>query len=81
MAAAPREVGLGYPAPIFPVRDLDAAAGFYARLGFRIRRHDDGYGYAERERLRKPWGVRQFDLLDLDNNQLRFGRVIRRSAP
>ena len=150
-AAAPREVGLGHPAPIFPVRDLDAAAGFYARLGFRIRRHDDGYGSAERERLLihlqrspeldpfenlsasyvetaavdelhaewlelglwlvqtitpeidaearrrwargepvgrmnervedKPWGVRQFDLLDLDNNQLRFGRVIRRSAP
>lgn len=25
----------------------------------------------------KPWGVREFSLLDLDNNLLRFGRPIR----
>jgi hypothetical protein len=43
--------GLGCPEPVFPVRDLDAAAGLYARLGFRIRRYDDAYGFAERDRL------------------------------
>jgi len=140
--------GLGRAAPIFPVRDLDAAQELYARLGFGTRRHDDGYGYAERDSLRlhlrrspgldpfanpcaayvetigvdelhaewlecglwlvgtitpelaaearerwaqgeavgrmservedKPWGVREFALLDLDNNQLRFGRQLPR---
>jgi hypothetical protein len=45
-------VGMGCPAPIFPVRDLEAAMAFYARLGFAVRRYDAGYGYAEREGLR-----------------------------
>ena len=145
---AAHAVGLGRVAPIFPVRDLEASEAFYERLGFATRRHDDGYGYAERERLRihlrrspeldpfanpcsafvatgavddlhaewlacdlwlvrtitpelaaearerwargepvgrmsevvedKPWGVREFALLDLDNNQLRFGRQLPR---
>jgi catechol 2,3-dioxygenase-like lactoylglutathione lyase family enzyme len=142
---ADQTFGLRRPAPIFPVRDLDAALEFYACLGFRVSRYDEGYGYATRERLRlhlrvcperdpfannsavyvdtaevdalhaewlgcglwavpptggaaihdearrrweagepvgritdvveaKPWGVREFAILDLDNNQLRFGR-------
>jgi catechol 2,3-dioxygenase-like lactoylglutathione lyase family enzyme len=37
---------------VFAVRDLDAAMAFYERLGFAVRRHDAGYGYAEREALR-----------------------------
>jgi hypothetical protein len=45
------DVGLGCPEPVFPVRDLDAAAGFYARLGFGIHPYDARYGFAERERL------------------------------
>jgi catechol 2,3-dioxygenase-like lactoylglutathione lyase family enzyme len=32
-------------APIFPVRDLDAALAFYARMGFDVRAYADGYGY------------------------------------
>jgi hypothetical protein len=28
----------------------------------------------------KPWGVREFSLLDLDNNQLRFGRHLRTAS-
>jgi hypothetical protein len=140
------DAGLRSAAPIFPVHDLGAAEAFYGLLGFRTRRHDDAYGYAERDAVRlhlrlsreldpfanptsvyvdtadpdalhaewlphdlwlvqvitpelhveararwargepvgrmnprvedKPWGVRQFDLLDLDNNQLRFGRPL-----
>jgi catechol 2,3-dioxygenase-like lactoylglutathione lyase family enzyme len=45
-------IGLRSPAPVFAVRDLEAAMAFYARLGFAVRRHDAGYGYAEREGLR-----------------------------
>jgi len=45
-------VGLGCPAPIFAVRDLEAAMAFYERLGFAVRRYDAGYGYAAREGLR-----------------------------
>ena len=45
-------VGMRCPAPIFAVRDLEAAMAFYTRLGFEVRRHDAGYGYAEREGLR-----------------------------
>jgi catechol 2,3-dioxygenase-like lactoylglutathione lyase family enzyme len=40
------------PEPVFAVRDVDAAMAFYARLGFAVRRHDAGYGYAERDGLR-----------------------------
>jgi hypothetical protein len=45
-------IGLGRAAPVFAVRDLDAAMQFYERLGFAVRRYDAGYGYAEREGLR-----------------------------
>jgi catechol 2,3-dioxygenase-like lactoylglutathione lyase family enzyme len=45
-------VGIGCSAPVFAVRDLEAAMAFYARLGFDVRRYDAGYGYAEREGLR-----------------------------
>ena len=44
--------GIRSPAPIFAVRDLEAAMAFYERLGFDVRRYDAGYGYAEREGLR-----------------------------
>jgi hypothetical protein len=44
-------VGLRGAAPVFAVRDLEAAMVFYERLGFDVRRHDAGYGYAEREGL------------------------------
>jgi catechol 2,3-dioxygenase-like lactoylglutathione lyase family enzyme len=44
-------VGLRCPAPIFAVRDLEAAMAFYERLGFDVRKYDAGYGYAEREGL------------------------------
>jgi catechol 2,3-dioxygenase-like lactoylglutathione lyase family enzyme len=130
---ADRPLGLRRAAPILPVRDLDDALAFYARLGFETSRYDGGYGYARRERLilhlraspevdpranpsaawvdiadvdalhaewvglglpvepvdgertpeprgrisarvdHKPWGVREFAILDPDNNQLRFG--------
>lgn len=37
-------------APIFPVRDLDGALEFYARLGFDVRRYTGGgYGYVTRD--------------------------------
>jgi catechol 2,3-dioxygenase-like lactoylglutathione lyase family enzyme len=131
-------LGLRMAAPILPVRDLDVALAFYARLGFETSRYDAGYGYARRERLilhlrvspevdpsanpsaawvdvgdvdalhaewldlglwvavgevdrtpeplgrisarveHKPWGVREFAILDPDNNQLRFGAHDRR---
>ena len=45
-------VGLRSAAPVFAVRDLEAAMAFYERLGFEVRRYDAGYGYAEREGLR-----------------------------
>src|SRR3954453_16033402 len=45
-------VGLRCPAPVFAVRDLEAAMTFYERLGFDTRRYDAGYGFAEREGLR-----------------------------
>lgn len=38
--------------PVFEVRDLEAAMAFYRRLGFAVRRHDQGYGFAERDGLR-----------------------------
>ena len=44
-------LGLRRPAPILPVRDLEASLAFYARLGFAVSRYDEGYGYARRERL------------------------------
>jgi hypothetical protein len=44
--------GIGCPAPVFAVRDLEAAMEFYERLGFAARRYDAGYGYAAREGLR-----------------------------
>jgi hypothetical protein len=31
-------LGISAPAPVFAVRDLEAAMGFYARLGFAVRR-------------------------------------------
>jgi len=45
-------VGLRSPAPVFAVRNLEAAMAFYKRLGFAVRRYDAGYGYAAREGLR-----------------------------
>jgi catechol 2,3-dioxygenase-like lactoylglutathione lyase family enzyme len=45
-------IGIRAPAPVFAVRDLEAAMTFYERLGFAVRHYDTGYGYAEREGLR-----------------------------
>jgi hypothetical protein len=63
----------GLVSPIVPVLDLDEAQQLYARLGFAVRRHDDRYGYAERDgpclHLRvSPEGV---------GSRPRFGRTIR----
>jgi catechol 2,3-dioxygenase-like lactoylglutathione lyase family enzyme len=45
-------------APIFPVRDLDAALEFYRRLGFAVRSWSKGgYGFATREGLEIHLGV------------------------
>lgn len=38
-------------APIFPVRGVTVALAFYQRLGFTIRRYDEGYGFAKRDRI------------------------------
>ena len=45
-------------APIFSVRDLDAALDFYQRLGFSVRAYSGGgYGFAERDGLEIHLGV------------------------
>jgi len=45
-------------APIFAVRDLDAAMEFYERLGFRVRRYEGGgYGFACRPGVEIHLGV------------------------
>jgi catechol 2,3-dioxygenase-like lactoylglutathione lyase family enzyme len=38
-------------APILPVRDFDAACERYTRMGFDVKRHDNGteYGFAARD--------------------------------
>ena len=37
-------------APILPVRDVEAALAFYARMGFEVRRHGPApYGFASRD--------------------------------
>ena len=53
-------------APIFPVRDLDAALEFYRRLGFAVRTWaKGGYGFATREGLEIHLGV-----VPADNHQV-----------
>lgn len=49
--ASGTESGIGSAEPVFPVHSLEAAMRFYQLLGFDVRRHDVGYGYAEREGL------------------------------
>lgn len=45
-------------APIFSVRDLDAAMDFYRRLGFSVRAyHGGGYGFATRDEVEIHLGV------------------------
>jgi hypothetical protein len=45
-------------APIFPVRDLDAALVHYRRLGFTTREYEGGgYGYATRGAVELHLGV------------------------
>ncbi|HEY3867525.1 MAG TPA: VOC family protein [Actinocrinis sp.] len=46
-------------APIFSVRDLDAALDFYQRLGFSVRtyRSGVGYGFASRDGIEIHLGV------------------------
>jgi predicted enzyme related to lactoylglutathione lyase len=51
-------------APIVPVRDIEAALAFYARLGFATRRYagDAPYGFAEADGLELHLGgVDDFD--------------------
>ncbi len=65
MCAAPRRVTLSRVvtferlAPIFSVRDVDAALVFYARLGFATRRYAgaDAYGFATRDGVELHLGV------------------------
>ena len=45
-------------APIFSVRDLDAALDFYQRLGFAVRAYaGGGYGFATRDGVELHLGV------------------------
>jgi predicted enzyme related to lactoylglutathione lyase len=45
-------------APIFPVRDLEAALAYYSMLGFTTRAYDGGgYGFARRGRVEIHPGV------------------------
>jgi catechol 2,3-dioxygenase-like lactoylglutathione lyase family enzyme len=45
-------------APIFPVRDLEAALAHYRRLGFTTREYEGGgYGYATRGTVELHLGV------------------------
>lgn len=45
-------------APIFSVRDLDAALGHYRRLGFAVHAYSGGgYGYASRDGVEIHLGV------------------------
>ena len=45
-------------APIFAVRDLDAAMGFYRRLGFTTRAYEGGgYGFATRDGIEIHLGL------------------------
>lgn len=45
-------------APIFSVRDLDAALEFYRRLGFSVRAYQGGgYGFAARDEIELHLGV------------------------
>src|SRR4051812_38811225 len=53
-------------APIFPVRDLDRALAFYARLGFGVRRYaGGGYGYVARDGVELHLG----EVVDLDHHR------------
>jgi hypothetical protein len=54
--AGPRRRGKRI-APIFPVRDLSVALDHYQSLGFTTRRYDEGYGFAELERIEIHLGV------------------------
>ncbi len=45
-------------APIFAVRDLDAALAHYQRLGFATRTYEGGgYGFASRDRIELHLGL------------------------
>ena len=45
-------------APIFSVRDVDAAMSFYERLGFAVRKYSGGgYGFAHRDAIEIHLGV------------------------
>jgi catechol 2,3-dioxygenase-like lactoylglutathione lyase family enzyme len=45
-------------APIFPVRDVEAALAHYRRLGFETRGYEDGmYGFAARDSLEIHLGL------------------------
>ncbi|HWE59190.1 MAG TPA: hypothetical protein VG228_05800 [Solirubrobacteraceae bacterium] len=52
MLGAEHESGIGSADPVFPAHSLETAMRFYELLGFGVRRHDVGYGYAEGEGLR-----------------------------
>lgn len=44
-------------APIFPVRDLSVSLKHYQSLGFTTRKYDEGYGFAQLERVEVHLGV------------------------
>ena len=57
-------------APIFPVRDVDAALAYYGRLGFRTQTwHGGGYGFATFEGVELHLGEEP----DLDSRPDRRG--------
>jgi len=52
--------------PILPSRAIPATVAFYQRLGFEGGPHH----------FDKPWGLREFALLDIDGNLIRIGEII-----
>lgn len=62
-------------APELPVFDLPRSVAYYAnKLGFRVvmEMPDRRYAVVERDDVRKPWGNRDFRVLDDSGNEIKF---------
>lgn len=60
--------------PTLPSRALANTLGFYERLGFEGRILGAGDAYAIL--TDKPWGMREFAVVDDDGNLLRIGQEL-----